>query len=806
MNKLASFVVRNPKLIVALTLVLTGVFGAALGIYGIKFNGSPETLARNDEALNFFKETQATFGSDDVLIVALEAKDIFTAEAKERLDYLTGLFAAQQGVASAVSLSNVTAIKSDKDGIVIDKLIPAQATTEQLQQLKSAVTSDPLYAKNYISTDGRTAAINLFLNHLPTKESHLVSETIERLVKQESHSDLWVAGVPLMDAKGVSSMISDISLFSPIAAVLCFLVFFGTFRSFWGAVLPMLALGMGLVWTVGLMALINKPFNIATVTMPTVLMAVGSSYIFHVLNQYRVSMSSVDANATEAAQHAVWLEGWQFIMPAVFVSGATTVAGFAAHTSSPVPAAQDTGLFQAIGVTFMLILTITFVPAVLALLPQQAMGRTRSEQKDYATWMNGLLKQATALILYRKRAVLSVSLIATMIVGAGIYWMRVNTDYLKIFPRESDIAQTAVKLHQHLAGASVLQIVVSGNKDAAKSTAFTEKLAAIEQFALEQEGVDGAISVADIVKKFNSVLPGNAEEMKLEIPKNAARLQSIFDNYLSQDDTINKLVSPDYSKAVIVLRTNLFGSKELRVFTTAMNQWLAANLPANLNARVTGAFILLNDASDEVAVSQASSLAIALVTIYFMMVLLFRSFATGLLAMIPNLLPIVGYFGFLGWSGITLDITTSLVASSVLGLAVDNAVHQIRRYRQCLAESQLTSQNLSSGNETAQAPPRSAREVEGWAMWLTLLRTGKPMTLANLMLMAAFLIFVFSGFTPVRTAGLLWALTIFACLVADLLFLPALMETRFFRKAAIGNPGTFKKQLPNRTEFQQEVE
>ncbi len=806
MNKFASFVVLNPKLIVAVSLVLTVIFAAALAVYGIKFNGSPETLARNDEALNFFKATQATFGSDDVLIVALEAEDMFTLEAKERLDYLTNLLAAQPGVATAVSLSNVTAIKRDKDGIVIDKLIPARATAEQLQQLKSPVTSDPLYAKNYISTDGRTAAINVFLNRLPTKESQAVSGAIEHLVKEEARGDLWVAGVPLMDAKGVSSMVSDISLFSPIAAVLCFLVFFGTFRSFWGAVLPMLALAMGLIWTVGLMALVNKPFNIATVTMPTVLMAVGSSYLFHVLNQYRVSMSELDAQASRAAQNSAWLAGWQFIMPAVFVSGATTVAGFAAHTSSPVPAARDTGLFQAIGVAFMLLLTITFVPAVLALLPQQVLGRTRSEQKDYATWMNGLLKHITALILYRKHAVLTLSLLATILAGAGIYWLRVNTDYLKIFPRESDIAQTAVKLHEHLAGASVLQIVVSGEINSAKTVQFNEKLTDIEQFALKQEGVDAAISVADIVKKFNSVLPGKTAEMDVEIPKNPARLQSIFDNYLSQDDTLTKLVSRDYSKAVIVLRTNLFGSKELRVFTNAMNGWLAANLPANLNARVTGAFILLNDASDEVAVSQASSLAIALVTIYLMMVLLFRSFATGLLAMIPNLLPIVGYFGFLGWSGITLDITTSLVASSVLGLAVDNAVHQIRRYRQCLAESQVASQTYSFDDENMNASPRSETAAEGWAMWLTLLRTGKPMTLANLMLMAAFLIFVLSGFTPVRTAGLLWALTIFACLVADLIFLPALMETRIFRKAATGNPNGFKKQLPKRTEFQQEVE
>jgi predicted RND superfamily exporter protein len=396
--------------------------------------------------------------------------------------------------------------------------------------------------------------------------------------------------------------------------------------------------------------------------------------------------------------------------------------------------------------------------------------------------MNKSLKNISALILFRRRAVLIISLAASLLMGAGVYWMRVNTDYLKIFPRDSEISQTAVKLHEQLAGASVLQIVVSGEKEAATNPAFMQSLDALEQFALQQEGVDAAISVADIVKKFNHAMPGKAYERLAEIPKDQARLQSIFDSYLSQDESLNKLVSRDRKSAVIILRTNLFGSNELRTLTNKINDWTRGHLPANLAARLTGSFILLNDASDEVASSQASSLAIALITIYFMMVMMFRSFATGLLALIPNLLPIVGYFGFLGWTGITLDLTTSLIASSVLGLAVDNAVHMIRRYRQCLSERQADSASHLKANGD-------------WAMWLTMLRTGKPMTLANLMLIAAFLIFALSSFVPVRMSGMLWAITIFVCLLADLILLPALMMTKLFARAAVGNGIKPERQL-----------
>jgi predicted RND superfamily exporter protein len=264
------------------------------------------------------------------------------------------------------------------------------------------------------------------------------------------------------------------------------------------------------------------------------------------------------------------------------------------------------------------------------------------------------------------------------------------------------------------------------------------------------------------------------------IPGDQARLRAIVRDYLSGDESVSRLVSADGSRTVIILRVNTFSSNELLELTKKIDEWSRLNLPAGMTQRATGSIILLNDASDAVAASQTSSLAIALVTIYLMMVVMFRSFVTGLLALIPNLLPIICYFGYLGWSGTALDITTSLVASAVLGLAVDNAVHIIRRYRQCVTE-----RTNASSAEKAMLEGLSEGD-EGWAIWLTMLRTGKPMILANVMLIAAFLIFVLSSFVPVRVAGLLWAGTIAACLAADLIFLPVLMKSKLFARAALG--------------------
>jgi uncharacterized protein len=772
MNQTMKLVVFYPKIIIALSLAITALFAAVITIHGVSFNGSPETLTRKDKELEFFNEIRTTFGDDRVIIVAITTTDVFNPEFIEKLDRLTKRLKAINGVSDTISLTNLQAVRSDAEGIKVESLIPRSATADLLQKLKQEITTDPLYARHYISLDGRTTAMNVFINPRTEAETRQLAEQVESVAKAEAGTDeVLLAGVPIMNARGMHSMARDLLVCSPVAALVCFLVFLFAFRSLWSAAIPLMALGMGVLWVFGLMSLFDQPITIGTLSMPTVLMAVGSSFIFHILNQHRLSMSWIDKAADGPARRTAWLDGMKFIGPAVLVSGTITTAGFAALSSSDIPTVRDMGLYQAAGVVFMFVLSLTFVPAALALLSPRALDSAQSQKKDYAMWLNGFLRSVTALTLFRRRTVLIVSLLLTAVIGAGVVWLRVNTDYLKIFPRQGETVQDAEKLHERMAGAASVQITVTGAKDAITDPAFMSGVAKLEEFALNQSGVDAAISISDVVKRLNSLLPGPSAE---EIPQDPARLRSIIADFLSQDESIKRLVSPDGSRAIIILRTNLFGSNELRGLTTKIDEWSRANLPPGAIERATGSFVLLNDASDAVATSQASSLAIALSSIYLMTVILFRSFLTGLLALIPNLLPIACYFGFLGWAGITLDITTSLVASAALGLAVDNAVHMIRRYRQ----------------SNAQRP-----DDEGWAMWLTMHRTGKPTVLVNLMLTIGFLVFVLSSFLPVRISGVLWAVTILACLAADLIFLPALMKTRLFARVATGNS---KKQEPDR--------
>ncbi|HKV40312.1 MAG TPA: MMPL family transporter [Blastocatellia bacterium] len=809
MNRLGRLIVHHPRFVIWATLAVTVLMAIAILVRGVGFDGSIESLTRKDNDLAFYNELKSTFGDDRVIIIGLTTSDVFNRTFLGKLDRMTSQLAAVDGVADAQSLTNIKAVDRTEGGIVVDRLIPGNPDDAQLQQLRNSVPHDPLYAKNYVSLDGKTAAINVFLKQkLSEDRVRATAEEVERVARSAAPPDeIFISGVPVVDARGIRSMLRDMLLLSPLAGLLCIGIFYSAFRTFWGALLPMAALLIGLVWVIGLMSLAGRPVTMATLPLPVVVMAVGGSYMFHVLNQYRLSMlkgigarepskgvtktpqflepvnvpdSASDTHAghpspgqrrhggaiARASQKALWLEGLAFIMPAVLVSGLATTAGFGSVAASSIPTVRDMGIFESAGVSAMLILTLTFLPAVLTILRPDSLGPLLPSSSGYSNPLSKVLNSVTSLVLFRRKTIWTLFLAAGLIVGLGVKKLVVDTDYLKIFPEGSETVQSARKLHSRLAGSSSVELVVTGAPGSVYDPQFLRSVAELEQFARTQPGIDTAVSVADIVKRINALMesPGSEET----IPGDRKRVEDIYRDFLSNDPLIGRLVNlgrgEPGSRAIIVLRTDLSSSQTLRHLTGVLAKWSAGRLPQGVTSRATGAVVLLNGASDAVAASQVSSLAIALAAIYLMMVLLFRSLLTGILALVPNLLPIAGFFGFLGWMGIPLDITTSLVATSALGLAVDNAVHMIRRYRQCAGETR----------------------DEGWCVWMMMSRTGRPMVLANSMLVGAFLIFTISSFVPVRLAGLLWAVTITACLAADLVFLPVLMKSRLLGGAALG--------------------
>jgi hypothetical protein len=220
-------------------------------------------------------------------------------------------------------------------------------------------------------------------------------------------------------------------------------------------------------------------------------------------------------------------------------------------------------------------------------------------------------------------------------------------------------------------------------------------------------------------------------------------------------DSFSGVVTKDFSSTSILVRTRLAGSRPVDETLQKIRAYVAERFPAELQVGLTGNLVLLNSTTTELINGQVKSLAIALVVIFLVMASMFLSLRIGLLAILPNIFPIVAFFGILGWSGIYLNLGTSLIAAVALGLAIDSTIHYMARLNR----------ELAGETDQAAAITRALRAV------------GVPVLYTTGALLLGFLTFSLSSFIPIQTFGLLSSVTLLIALVANLALLPALLAT-----------------------------
>ncbi|MBI4469029.1 MAG: MMPL family transporter [Acidobacteria bacterium] len=753
------FVAGRPKTILAMITLITAVFLARLMTEGLPSDHSPRSLIVSDDAdARRYQETNALFGDDQVMIVALEAEDVFTPEVIGQLRDLTNGFSAIKGVKQVVSPTSIRTARTEGENVRVERLIPPRTDAARLRTIGDEAVSDQLLVGNLVARDRKMAAINIFLNLTAEHRSEAVLGELRRVAEQyAAPAKVYYAGLPYMEYRNGQHIRRDLAKFAPFTVLLILVTFYLSFKSLRGVLLPLAAVAVGLVWTFGTMSFSGRPFTVISMMVPVVIMAIGSSYVIHVLNEYYIACASAARNPGKIDRTALMVVTLEFIAPAVLVSGSTTMAGFGSLVFTDIVGSHDMGLFSAVGCAATTILALTMVPSWLALLPLPKADPTAISTPSLRV---GRLLERMAGWATERRGPILISTILAMAVGlSGARRLQIDSALMNFYPENSEERIGADKIREHLGGAAAFQVIVEGDAPGAMRRA--PSIALIERLQSDIrsiEGVDSTFSIADLMKiagRFSSQ-PG---EPPRGLPADQAAMDTLLDRCLQQggsDDIPVRVLSPDGSKAQIIVRSHLFGSREMRSALDRIERWGAERLPSGFRLYPTGIFVLLNRTSDHVAKDQAKSLAVALTLIFVMMSSLFQSVRLGLIALLPNLVPIVLFFGFMGWAGIGLNLNTSLVASIVLGLAVDNAAHFIRRYQVC--------------RESSPTWKAAVRE--------SLLLTGRPMIFANATLAVAFAIFALSSFLPMRTGGLLSGVTILACLLADLTLLPVLLTSR----------------------------
>jgi hydrophobe/amphiphile efflux-3 (HAE3) family protein len=760
-------IVRSPWLVVALVAAATVVLG--LGAVRLRVDSSVATLLpRGDPAKRFYDEIVARFGAEEVDIIGVVADDVLAPATLEKIRTLTTRAAAIAGVASVISLSNVR----DPIADVLNPplLVPEMPATQAAREtLRARIKDNPLFAGNLIAPDSRGAAVNVFLEDRAHDDetARRIDVALEALVAEVGASGperLFLTGISHIKVKALALMRRDLAAVTPASLALVIAVLFFSFRTRRGVVLPLLCVMTGVSWTMGIMGWLGEPISLGTLVLPSLLIVIGSSYATHMVARYYLELESPTVPG-EPVYGALRQAG----LP-VFVSGLTTVIGFSALMLNPIQAVRALGLYAVIGITLLFVLAMTLVPALIVLMPERGYGKDGATSAGERGRLAGMLATLARADIRYRRAIFAVAGIVVVASLLALPYIETDTNFLSYFPRDSPVRQAHQAINEHVAGALPFYVVVGGGEPGSMVTIEAlRRLRELEQFLDTIPGVTRCLSIADYLDLFDRGLRTSGDIILDEqgMPIEPGSLRSFWEDpkrlgevltFVKQNpQAFRSVISADLGQANVLVRTRFERSSEIAAAVDRIRAWAAEHQPGDVPLVPTGNIILLNGTTDDVVWGQVKSVTVALVVIFIVMSLLFLSTKVGFIAMLPNVLPVVLFFGVLGWSNIMLNIGTSIIAAIALGIAVDNTIHYMVRF-----------------NRELQATYDQERSLA------TALRTvGRPIVYTSVALTCGFLVMRLSEFVPVRDFGTLSAATMLTAMGTNLVLLPALLaQTR----------------------------
>jgi predicted RND superfamily exporter protein len=745
-GRLLTIPLRAPRSTLAVLFVLTVFF--AFFARGIRVDSAIENLLpAHDPDRLYYEEIKRLFGSDEATVVGIFADDIFTPATLRVIERLTTKLGKIDGVEQVYSVTNVKGVETDEYGLRVGRLMrELPRTREEAEELRRRVLEHPFFAGNVVSRDARATGIVVVFQPLSDEEflSRDVEGQIRRAVEQEEGAlHFAITGMQTMKVQGARLMEEDLARFLPVSFVLVVVILAWAFRTVRGVCLPLGAVTMGVVWTLGLMVMTGKRINMGTLVMPPLLMAVGIAYAIHIVSRYyhevRPGLSREEILRNTVAE----------VRMPVAAAAFTTLLGFATLAFNPIPAIRDFGLFSMFGISSIFLMSVAFIPAALLVLPTPV---RLPKHHAREAWASVLLEAVGRRASQHRRFVLALTILICLLSVWGATRIRVETNYLTFFAASNEIRRANTEISERLGGAQPIFIVVEG--DAEDSISQVETLAAIrdlEEFINRQPGVDTSLSVVDYLAVARSAL--NPDAPPGELPKKQSEVNQLLLFVGPQE--LKPVVNPELSRANIIARTRLAGSAEVREFVSNVEKFAAKRFRRGIHVRATGAIVVLNRTADTLAQAQVTGLWQVLVVLMVLMSLMFLSLRAGLLSLVPNMVPIIILFGIMGWTGISLNISTSMIAVIAIGIAVDDTIHYL---------SSFNTQLRTTGHQ------------EG-----AILHVGRSVGLAivftSIALSAGFLVVCVSNFMPIRDFGILASITMIVALFSDLVVTPALVMT-----------------------------
>lgn len=769
-EKLSHWAVRHTAWVLSALglLLLVGLFFAAKVTVD---NSLDAYFDPDDPAFVHYKAFQKEFNSDEVIYIVYKGKNekdgVFDLDTMKKIDSLTR--AIEQEVPFArktTSLANVELIESHGDDIVIRRLNDASYAAADLQHLRGITMSKPLYVGTLVSKDARHGAILVEMtrastdpidklrldpkggdglaNLYPQAPNNKLHEILAR--PEYQGLEIMLTGDVPWNATYNEIINHDLGVITMVtlglAALLCMLLFRSKLL---GLFAPLGVVLLGIVMTIAFMGAAGYQINLMFLTLPTLICAIGIAQSVHMLMNWQHEQVEC-GSPLEAARRVLEKIGTPALLCAL-----TTAAGLIGMSTSKLKVMREFGIYSSIGVL------LTFVVALLVMTSLAARTKIKANKKPkvaHPKWLERIVFGFLELALKGPRRMLAFWVIVTVLAVASAAQMKVDFNFIKEFKPHVKMRVDTERIEKIMGGLlSVVYVFDTGKADGIQDPALIHGIESLQVFAERQEIVADTTSIVDYLKELNQAFYGGDPAYRI-IPKERDALAQLMLVYeLSGGKEMNDIRNIDRSKTVLELRVKVVGASAVRDLVQKLDAHLAAHPIPGAKVELSGIGLLWIKIADYIAQSQISGASSSFFMILAFIAIAFGSLRLGLWAMIPNVLPFIFVFGYMGAVGWHLDYFKMMLASITMGISVDDTIHYLARLRVVFAEK----------GDYHEALRETTHEV------------GIPLTVTSFALVVAFGSYLLSDLYVLSSFGVLLCGSVIAGWIIELVLTPTLM-------------------------------
>jgi len=751
LKQFGEFILAHPKSVLfGLTVILfISIFPAS----NIRTDFNLEGFYPDDDpVIADYERLEEEFGRDDnSIIIGFKTDSLFTHSVLQDLKSITERFKEINYLEDVISILDTQEIKSINGQLSFDPYFDLEnSTDDQLLSVKENITLDPFINGSLINRSGTATAIVLRINEDENtffNRNYIIDSINNVLEEYRSDYEFHTSGIPYFRNQYVNLLNWEIVMYIAISSVLIILLLWYIYRTIWGVLFPMVIVWSTLLLTVAIIQLTGGYLEIMSSTIAPILLCVGVADAIHMISKYD------DARESGLTKHNSIIEMLKTLGSATFLTSLTTAIGFATLLTSTVMPMRRFGIYTAIGVLLAYVITIFFLPVILSRLKSKRIFDEKSG--SFYPLLQKWLHKVSGLNRLNYRKMVLFGLLVTIIFSIGITKIDVNGKVFDDVGEDTELMQDSRFFSDEIAPQFPMEFLINtGEPDGALSADLLKRVSQFEEKLLEYPEIHRVVGLHTLMKEVHRVLSESkrSEVLDLQLPDtDQAIAQYTLLMEINEADELYNLVDFDYSKLRITAQTEDAGSKRINQIRDEFRSEMERLFPDE-EVIVTGTTILSADLTDKIVYSLAWSIMLAVLAITLIMAMLFKSFKMALIALVPNLIPLIIVGGVMGFAGVDIKPSTAVIFTIALGIAVDDSIHFLARFR------------IEYLKRQAMLPSLTATTV----------RTGRAIIVTSLILIAGFGTLITSAFTSTAMMGILVCTTIFGALLADLFVLPSL--------------------------------